>query len=248
MDDSSGVVANGGIGGVIPNIEEEHLWHSIPKNKTPEEVLKRKNELWNKLLKETDTKKRLKYLGVFFHYQQDTWAHRVHPSSQQTGFTTYKVPFGHALDGHQPDRVPFDPVCALRCLEDSIGYAKQFMTVCLKRTPNKIFDGYTPAQGEVEKGWADKRKGKYFNQLALDVSTPAHQFLTDIVRSQVNSYKSSLDKGAYIGRYTADEASYDTVRRELNAVCQRAQLPIIIPEERNKIESLTTKKIISGDI
>src|SRR5947209_4414139 len=73
---------------------------------------------------------KLLYLGVFFHYQQDTWAHRHHydgaPHSYG-GYTTYNTPFGHALHGHQPDRPPFDPVTAIHDLEDGIKYANEFL-------------------------------------------------------------------------------------------------------------------------
>ena len=46
-------------------------------------------------------------LGLFFHYQQDTWAHRHHYDDKRLGpdaYTTYNTPFGHARPGHQPDR------------------------------------------------------------------------------------------------------------------------------------------------
>jgi len=245
MDDSAGTVANGGpLGGVIPNIPEEHLWHSIPQGGTAAEVLKRKQELWQAVLNETDATKRLQRLGVFFHYQQDTWAHRHHENSDATNFNPYQVPIGHALHGHQPDRPPFDPVCALRCLEDGIGYAKQFMTTCLHRTPAPLFNNYQPASGSQESGWNDSRKGKYFNQLSADNSTPARKFLTDLIRSQIDAYTTSIDANPnFLGRYTADEVKYDATRSRLLAACGRANVAVTIPAVRQKITTLTTSQL-----
>ena len=245
MDDSKGTVANGGpLGGVIPNIAEEHLWHSIPQKGTSAEVLKRKQELWNQVVKETDPASQLKRLGVFFHYQQDTWAHRHHTNSSATAFDPYQVPTGHAIHGHQPDRPPFDPVCALRCLEDGVGYAKQFVTLKLGRTPNPLFNGYQPALGKQDAGWSDGRKGKYFNQLALDNSTPARRFLTDLIRSQINVYPSSIDANpSFFPRYTADHADYAKARAALLAACARAQIAVNIPANRQKITTLTTSQL-----
>ena len=105
MDDSNGTLANIG---VTPQVQEEILWHALADGK-PETVLARKNDLFRQALGQPDTAKKLRYLGVFFHYQQDTWAHRVHPNSHPTNFSPYSAPIGHALMGHQPDRPPFDP-------------------------------------------------------------------------------------------------------------------------------------------
>jgi hypothetical protein len=217
MDDSDGTVANDG---PIPHTDEEQLWHSIPKNGTAGEVLARKNVLWNQVLSETTAQGQLKRLGVFFHYQQDTWAHRHHANSSASNFEPYSVPLGHATAGHQPDRPPFDPACALRCLEDGLGYAKTFVSTVLHRTPNALFNNYQSANGQVDSNWGDDRKGKYFNQLLADNSTPARAFLTGIIRSQINAYSSSTDLNPnYLGRSTADEAKYNSVRNSLQPLC-----------------------------
>ncbi|MGC4042389.1 MAG: PLAT/LH2 domain-containing protein [Armatimonas sp.] len=250
MDDSSGTVANGGVGGIIPNVAEEHLWHSIPQNGTAAEVLARKQVLWNQAISEQDPQKKLQRLGVFFHYQQDTWAHRHHENSHPTNFSPYSVPFGHAPDGHQPDRPPFDPVCALRCLEDGIGYAKSFLTTSLKRTPNAAFASYSPASGQQDSGWKDDRKGKYFHQIALDNSTPARGLLTGLIRAQIGAYSSSLDL-FFPGRFTADEANYGKVRIALQQVLNGATNlvgPITIPTSRQKITTLTTAQLAGANI
>lgn len=252
MDDSSGTVANGGVGGIIPNVAEEHLWHSIPQNGTVAEVLARKQVLWNQAVSESDPQKRLQRLGVFFHYQQDTWAHRHHSNSSATGFTTYSTPFGHARHGHQPDRPPFDPVCALRCLEDGLGYAKNFLSTALKRTPNATFASYSPATGQEDSDWKDNRRGKYFNQIALDNSTPARGLLTRLIRAQVGAYGSSIDANPFfLGRYTADEAKYSTVRNALQGVLNGSTNlvgPITIPTSRQKITTLTTAQLAGANI
>jgi hypothetical protein len=243
MDDSAGTVANSGI---IPRTTEEQLWHSIPKNGTAVEVLARKSALWNEVLGETDPQKRLQRLGVFFHYQQDTWAHRHHPNAEAQNFRPYSVPFGHAADGHQPDRPPFDPVCALRCLEEGIGYARAIVTV-LNRTPNALFQNYQPAKGTIDSGWSDSRKGKHFNQLSLDSSTPARNFLTGLIHAQINAYTSSIDANPnYFGRYTADEAKYASVRTSLQPLCSTQN--ITIPPSRTPLTTLTTAQLQQGGI
>src|SRR5436309_12159234 len=54
MDDSKGTIANGGLGGVIPNVPEEHLWHALPQDGKAATVLQRKQALWQKVLSQTD--------------------------------------------------------------------------------------------------------------------------------------------------------------------------------------------------
>lgn len=250
MDDSAGTVANGGAGGIIPNIPEESFWHALPKSGTVKEVLGRKKELWDRVVAESDPTKRLQRLGVFFHYQQDTWAHRKHPNSDSADFTTYSTPFGHALDGHQPDRPPFDPICALRCQEEGVSYAKMFLTQCLKgRSPNALFDNYTPAKGELDAKWTDKRKGEFFSTLVVDGSTPAHKFLTDLIRSQIDAYTTSYDLNPkFSGRYTADEAKYPAVKEALEGACSRAGVAVNIPVVRTSVTNLTTSQFQENNL
>jgi hypothetical protein len=244
LDDSPGTVANGGLGGLIPNQEEEHLWHAIPRKGTAAEVLKRKGELWAQVLSERDPTNQLKRLGVFFHYQQDSWAHRYHPNSSATRFTPYRVPFGHAIHGHQPDRPPFDPVCALRCLEEGVTYACMYLRTALRRTPNPLFKNYQPALGSEDSRWKDSRNGRYFHQLARDRSTPGRDFLTDLVCSQIDAYTSSLDPNpSFAGRFTADEAQHTRVCARLQDACNRARTGIIVPLSRTKITTLTTPQL-----
>ncbi|BCM93012.1 hypothetical protein IAD21_04899 [Abditibacteriota bacterium] len=246
MDDSAGTVANNG---AIPHLEEEHLWHAIPVNGTPTEVLQRKAVLWSQVLNEPNPASQLKRLGVFFHYQQDTWAHRHHPNHAATGFDTFQVPLGHAAFGSQPDRPPFDPICALRCLEDGMGFARAFITTCLHRAPNPLFDGYLPASGIEDTTWSDSRKGKYFNELKLDNSTPARALLTDLIRSQIGLYSSSFDANPnFFGRSTANEVNTVLMALTLQGACSRHQLTIIVPPVRQQVTTLTTAQLKGNNL
>jgi hypothetical protein len=240
MDDSPGTVANKGLSA---HETEEKLWHAIPEKSSAVAVLARKKELWDIALQESDKTKRLQRLGVFFHYQQDTWAHRKHPNSDANNFQTYEVPFGHAADNHQPDRPPFDGVCALRCLEDGIGYVTQYLQH-IGRGPRALLRGYTPASGTVDGGGSNGRRGKYIRQLQSDPSTSAHKFTTDLIREQINAYDFSMDDLLFPGRDTSDEANYGRVRNNLQAVCQRNGISINIPASRVQITTLTTAQLL----
>ena len=244
MDDSPGTVAAGGIGGIIPNVAEESLWHSIPTDGKAQSVIGRRAEMWKQTLSIKDPTTQLKMLGVFYHYQQDFWAHRYHQNSDPANFDPYSTPFGHAKHGHQPDRPPFDPVCALRSLEDGLTYARSFLLQCLRRNPNSLFNGYTAAKGAVDTNWPDKRKGKHFNQIVLDKSTPARSFMTGLIHAQIDAYTSSFSANPrFPARYTADQVKYDKLRINLQRVCDDHGLNITIPASREKVSNLTTPMI-----
>lgn len=81
MDDSEGTLANIG---AVPHPLEEGLWHALPQAPLASIVLLRKEEMFNLAIRMPDRLRKLQYLGIFFHYQQDTWAHRVHPNSHAT--------------------------------------------------------------------------------------------------------------------------------------------------------------------
>ena len=241
MDDSEGTIANTGI---IPHVKEEMFWHAIPNSGTKDEVFGRKNHLWNQVRTEADPSRRLQRLGTFFHYQQDTWAHRYHLNSDSKNFQPFRTPLGHAAFGHQPDRPPYDPLCALRCLEEGISYARQFLQV-LDRTPNKLFDNYTPATSKIDDQWTDTRKGKFFNTLTIDDSTPAHKFLTELIRSQIDAYTVSRDSNPnFIQRDTADEVVYSVCRTKLQNTCNQAGLNISIPVGYTHVVHLTTEDLL----
>src|SRR5882757_6673729 len=79
MDDSSGTVANGGTGGIIPNVDQEWMWHSLDGygyvdggSMHASGIIARRDQLIQYALNEPDPRNKLILLGVFFHYQQDT--------------------------------------------------------------------------------------------------------------------------------------------------------------------------------
>ncbi len=246
MDDSDGVVA---VSGAIPHITEEHLWHAIPlptgvTSLNVKADLDRKAELWNDVLDQPTRERQLEFLGVFLHYQQDTWAHRRHKNSSYYDFDPFTAPLGHATWGHQPDRPPFDPVCAVRCLEDSIRYIKAFMINVLNRQPNAVFNNYTPANVAIDESFRDK--GRDFNQVTMDDSTWAHLFVTGLICVQIASYSSSWDP-LYLA-WTADQAAYSTVRANfLTLLGQLNAASISIPAARYKITTLTTAELVAEE-
>ncbi len=257
MDDSSGTVANGGLGGVIPNVPEEWLWHALDHNGNmgPKGVLKRKEELFKIALTRVDKQDKLIYLGVFFHFQQDTWAHRHHydglPHSYDA-YTTYNTPFGHAPAGHQPDRPPFDPEAAILNLEDGVKYAKEFLKTALGRQSTAFLANYEAAGGKQDDNWSDSRKGKYFHQLKSDgAPDSARRFLTDLIREQINAYSSSIDAIAFPGRFTADEVDFNKVRTAFQKVLtssaatlgETITLPTKQDKEAQGFTGLTTARL-----
>jgi hypothetical protein len=245
MDDSNGTVA---VTGAIPHADAEHLWHAIPENTgsihdNMLEVLNRKYDLWNDVLSQPTRERQLAFLGVFLHYQQDTWAHRHHENSSYNDFDPFTSPDGHAAYWHQPDRPPFDPVCAVRCLEDSINYLRVFMTQALGRQPNPIFNFYAPANVAIDSSWSEK--GRLFNEVTLDNSTSAHRFVSGLIRSQISAYSSSWD--ALYFAWTANQADYSTVRTKFLALFQSDNISIGIPVARVPLTTLTTDELVSEE-
>lgn len=249
MDESPGTRMNGGPGGAVPNVLEQYLWHALSVNGTADEVLKRKDELWARVLAEPDSESQLKRLGVFLHYQQDTWSHRYHPNSDAKQFTSFRTPLGHALLGDQPDRPSLDPVCALRCLEEGIGYVRTFVTDCRHRTPNPVFAGYAPAKGEVDAGWVDERRNPFFNELAMDDSTEAHALLTGLIRAQIGAYSSSKDSNSsYKGHKTANKLSYDAGRAAFQRFLDKSGLKVTLPPSHEKLTTLTSWQLSGSNL
>jgi len=227
MDDSKGTVANGGLGGSIPNINEEWLWHALDMegNMRAGGIIGRKQELFNLALQQNDVLNKLIYLGVFFHYQQDTWAHREHWNAghlSMDGYTSYSTPFGHAKDMNQPDRPPFDPVCALMCLEDGMQHACDFLRRGLGREPNAFFAGYQPQGGSIDSTWISSKRGKFFNQIDISFSkmdsTSARYYLTKLIRTQIDQYGISADLSHGLTK-TANQADLKKMRDSLQKVC-----------------------------
>jgi hypothetical protein len=240
MDDSAGTVANGGLGGVIPNVTEEWMWHALDRdgNMNVAGILAKRNQLYQAAFDEPLVRNKLIRFGVFFHYQQDTWAHRHHYKDfaarvtpaydpnhlSRDGYTTYDTPFGHAKDGHAPDRPPFDPVAALMDLEDGVVFARQFLKQGLGRDPGAFLASYTPRGGQDDAGWTGSNKGAFFKQISLANVLPndaARSYLLKLIRAQIDTYSVSGTRNPrYWPYYTPDEANLDQMRAALEKVCK----------------------------
>jgi hypothetical protein len=234
MDDSSGVVATG------TAIEAQWKWHALdgytlPGTMTVKGILARRDQFFEDAKKEPGLYNKLIRLGVFFHYQQDTWAHRHHyiaPYNEsnfepqhlsRTAYSTYNVPTGHAPDGYAPDRPPFDPAAALMNLEDGIVYARTFLKEALGREPGSFLADYTPESGTVDEKWNDKKKkGMFFHQISTAgaADKPARKYLLELIRAQIDVYETSRSSnGRYWPAYTPDKADLDDMRDALEDVC-----------------------------
>lgn len=249
MDDSKYTVANHGPGEAVPQATNQWLWHALDRlgRMKAKGIVRRKEHLFHVAVSRGTRRERLLYLGAFFHYQQDTWAHRHHygvrPHSR-SAFTTYETPFGHARHGHQPDRPPFDPVAAYLALEETFIYARQFVRKVLKRPPNTFFkSGVKPFSGAIrDNKWNDKRKGEYFHMLGFKRQPENDQqmYLVELIQAQIGAYTVSADKNPYyVGNATADKVNLDVVRVALEEVTNKyadrmgfKQFPL--PDERAK--------------
>jgi hypothetical protein len=243
MDDSKATNAHDG---AKPQVLEEWMWHALDKDGKMHAsgILARRDALFNDAVNERDPRNRLIRLGIFFHFQQDTWAHRYHEKPNHlshTGYTTFNTPTGHSPWGSQPDRPPLDPVAAVMCLEQGIGYAADFVRRGLGREPNAFFNGYKPAGGKEDTAWKDKKKGKFFNQIDISgiSAASARLFLNSLVRAQIDAYPATPSPNPfYAPRNTADNVDFDQVRSALQSVCGRFGSlvgTIVIPSRQDKI-------------
>lgn len=257
MDDSDSTNAHDG---PVPQVLEEWMWHALDKDGKMHAsgVLARRDALFTDAVNERDPRNRLIRLGIFFHFQQDTWAHRHHEKSDhlsRNDCTTFNTPTGHSPYASQPDRPPLDPVAAVMCLEDGIGYAADFLRRSLGREPNVFFKGYVPAGGKVDEAWKDTKKGKYFNQIDISGILPntARLYLNSLIRAQINAYPQSRSPNPfYAPRQTADRVDFDVVRNALQSTCDlfgSTVGTIIIPSKKDKIAqgftNLTTVQLLS---
>ena len=159
---------------------------------------------------------RLFWLGVFFHYQQDTWAHRRlnRYANTRKKWNSYSSPNGHVgiMDGldtaHEQDRPPWNPMTALRNLEDGIIYARSFLQIVLDRQPNQFFTSMEIAPWTERKDQNWKRKNRLFNQISLEAKTDAGKYLEELIRAQIDVYTNGTMTS---GIYTADEANLEKV-------------------------------------
>lgn len=254
MDDSKDVNAHDG---AIPQIAQEWLWHALDWDGEMHAagVIARRDELFQQALRETDPRIRLIRLGIFFHYQQDTWAHRHHEDENHLSpdeFTTFNTPAGHGPWGSKPDRPPLDPVAALMSLEDGIVYAEDFLKLQLKRKPVTFLSGYLPTGGSLDESWDDKRQGKFFNRLkVLPENPPSPRFyLKSLINAQIDAYTRSRDYNPfYAPKKTPDKADLDTVRANLQKICDKFEKQlgrIAIPDEEEKVAQGFTEMTTAG--
>jgi pimeloyl-ACP methyl ester carboxylesterase len=254
MDDSKAVNAhdNG-----KPQIEEEWRWHALDKDGEMHAagIIARRDELFKEALEETDEKNRLIRLGIFFHYQQDTWAHRHHETDNHLSpddFTTFNTPTGHGPWGSKPDRPPLDPVAALMCLEDGIVFGADFLRRGLKREPTPFLADYKKMGGTIDENWNDNRKGKFFNQLDVSTLVPnsARLYLHSLIVAQINSYTRSRDFNPfYAPRKTPDKVNFDSVRKGLQGVSDLFKSSvgtIVIPTQKQKLAQGFTEMTTPG--
>lgn len=168
---------------------------------------------------------------------------------------TFNTPAGHAAFGPQPDRPPYDPVAALMCLEETVGYAADFLDRSVGRTPNVFFRNYKPAGGRVDNEWTDKRKGKFFNQIDLSgiPAGSARLFLNSLIRAEIDAYQRSPSPNLiFMGKQTADKLDLEPARAALQGVCTRFRSSvgtIVIPRQTDKIAqgftAMTTQQLTS---
>lgn len=223
MDDSASVNAHRK---GVPQIEEEWRWHALDLDGKmgASGIVARRDLLFKEALEETDKEIRLIRLGIFFHYQQDSWAHRHHENDNhlsRDNFTTYNTPTGHGPWGSKPDRPPLDPVAAFMSLEDGVIFAMEFLEKSLGRKPNKFFAGYTPTPASIDTNWKDGRKGKFFNQISLVHSGPVSPayYLKALIAAQIDAYTRSRDYNPfYTPKRTPDRADFDAVRGNLQRI------------------------------
>ena len=257
MDDSDATNAHDG---AKPRVSEEWMWHALDKDGKMGTVgvLARRDALFNEAVTEKDARLRLIRLGIFFHFQQDTWAHRHHEKDSHLSpdkFITFNTPAGHAAFGPQPDRPPLDPVAALICVAEGVRYASEFMTRAMGRTPNVFFKSYTFTGGKIDEAWKDKRQGKFFNQIGLTGLAPnsAGLFLASLIRAQIDAYPASRSPNPmFFGKSTADKYDLEDMRAGLQKVCTlfKSQIgAITLPSESDKnalgFTELTTQKLLS---
>jgi hypothetical protein len=244
MDDRDNTLAAGTTDGnpgstIQAHVDAQWMWHAIPPSdeawnqmQDTTDIQLQKNLLYQLALDKwlgaslatpnpnpqeiaPQVKERLFWLGVFFHYQQDMWAHRRWlPRPQQwdtrTNFQAYKTPFGHVAGAvifglpylaaaddpnlpitiHNQDLPPWHPLAALRNLEDGIIYAGFFLKTILKREPNHFFVNFEIGRGNNrdDQTWPRKGGRGHFNQITLVATTEAGKYLEALIWAQIDKY------------------------------------------------------------
>ena len=116
-----------------PALASEHnrKWHALDDSRAA--VLARKSFLFSR----ASASKNLVDLGQYFHYQQDHWSHR---KVKGENWEPYGPTIGHAIDFHQPDRVPWDKETARNAARETFNDAKRYLKDVLGRTPSDTPD------------------------------------------------------------------------------------------------------------
>lgn len=242
-----------------PNVTEQWLWHAIDKGGDMKAagVRGRREALFYDAISERDARNRLIRLGIFFHYQQDSWAHRRHDKSDNLSrdeYTPVTTPEGHGPWGNQPDRPPFNPAVALMCLEDGILSAADFVRRGLSRQPSAFFKDYKNAGLGKDESWNDERKGKYFNQLEVSGLTAgsAKLYLASLIRAQIDTYRTGKTNGPFFGFDTAEKADLKKVADAFEKVCDgfkssvgTIRLPSQADKKAKGFDKMTTVLLVS---
>lgn len=238
-------------------LPEQWLWHAIARRDamTVADVVARRDALFEEAVNERDKRNRLIRLGVFFHFQQDMWAHRLHEEANHlsaTKYTPVTTPDGHALWFQQPDRPPYDPVAALLSLEEGITHAVNFVRSGLGRQPNVFFRDYKPSGGSIDQSWNDARKSRYFNQISvagLEKGSP-RLFMASLIRAQIDAYTAGNRNPPYFLFSTANRADLAVSKQLIEKVCKdfkKSLGSIRLPTQAQKLkegfDSMTTPEL-----
>lgn len=237
-------------------LPEQWLWHAIARRGSMNvaDIVDRRRELYEQAVNERDPRNRLVRFGVFLHFQQDMWAHRLHEegsSLSPTEYTPVTTPDGHARWFQQPDRPPYSPVAALMSLEEGMTHAVDFVRRGLNREPNAFFKGYKPAGGTIDRNWQDERKSRYFNQISvagLDNGSP-RLYLASLIRAQIDAYTADNKNPPYMLLYkTANQADLAASKRSIEKAARdfrksvgTIRLPSQSQKLKEKLDKMTTE-------
>lgn len=111
-------------------------WHALDDSR--EAVMIRRDELWTRAA----GGKNLVYFGQYLHFLQDTFSHREVKGEE---WKPYGWSIGHAMKGHQPDRVPADLKLAEEMTLATLEAASRFRSEVLLLEPLK-WDAAAPGR------------------------------------------------------------------------------------------------------
>lgn len=122
-------------------VERGRRWHALDFSR--EEQLRQKDRLWKRAC-DAQGARQLAYLGQYFHFMQDHYAHRrleltgwpeEHWDPNQE-WAPYDPLVGHFFDGSQPDRIPNHREKALAMALQAVAELQRFRSECLHREPS----------------------------------------------------------------------------------------------------------------